>query len=474
MAEKGKVRKGFLFYLSMFLIMVFAFFMVCVCIMLFNPGKSVFGFQYYSVKSTTVVTKTTDGSESELKFDENTYSEIEINSGGAVVEISNNTDYDSRNGIVIVASATGFIKTPEYKDFSYSVVKEGSKIKVDLDYTEGFLKTSSNFKVVVHLGNIEDFEKFKNTKFIIKSSNGSVNIGGKVASGYSRPIQVGSLDVDAGAGSIMFSAQADNTFKDVLLKTDGGVIDTLALEEFKTINAVNITAGSGKIKIKKIKENLNVNLNNGSVEIEELAKNFDLVGSSNIISIKKVSGNLNLGVESGVLKNCRISIDEVQGSVNIPKGEDSEITIKKVGGEGFINTTSGNVKIGTKENLIPGGLQITTVSGNIEAYFDNSNKSILIETERGNVNVSFPSAIVGTCDIIATDGDVTLELLTSSKAKLSFKKPNGSEFDLRNVKMDILNGQVLQDNPYYFNCTNGTKLADVQITTNRTITLNLA
>ena len=45
--------------------------------------------------------------------------------------------------------------------------------------------------------------------------------------------------------------------------------------------------GNIKIKIKKINENLSVNLNSGIVEIGELGKNFDLVGSSNIISIKK-------------------------------------------------------------------------------------------------------------------------------------------------------------------------------------------
>ena len=474
MAEKGKVRKGFFFYLAMFLIMIFAFFMVCVCIMLFNPGKSVFGFQYYSLKSTTVVTKTTDESASELKLDEDSYSQIEINSNGAGVEISNNTDYEGKNGIVIVANATGFIKTPNYKDFTYSVVKDGDKIKVDLDYTEGFLKTSSNFKVVVHLGSIENFENFKNTKFVINSSNGNVNIGGKTSSGYTRDIPVGSLDVDAGKGSISFSEHADNTFKDVLLKTEGGTVDTLSLDEFKTVNPVDITAGNGKIKIKKIKENLNVNLNGGIVEIEELAKNFDLVGSSNIISIKKVSGDLNLGVESGGMKGCRISVDEVAGSVNLPNGEDSSITIKKVGGEGFINTSSGNVSVGTNESLVAGGIQITTVSGDIEAYFDGTNKAVLIGTEKGNVNVHFPNAISGTCDITAEEGNVTVELLTSSKAKISFNKPNGTHFDLENVKMDILNGQVLQDNPYYFNCTDETKQADIQITTNRIVTLNLA
>ena len=474
MAEKGKVRKGFLFYLSMFLIMVFAFFMVCVCIMLFNPGKSVFGFEYYSVKNTTVVTKTTDESQSDLNLDETVYSEIEINSGGAGVEISNNTDYEERNGIVIVANATGFIKSQNYKDFSYSVVKEGGKIKVDLSYTEGFLKTSSNFKVVVHLANLENFDKFENTKFTIRSQGGTVNIGGKVSAGYTRDIKLESLDIDAGRGSITFSPHSDNTFKDVLLKTDGGTIDTLSLEEFKTVNPVSIAAGSGKIKIKKINENLSVNLNSGIVEIGELGKNFDLVGSSNIISIKKVSGNLNLGVESGVLKGCKISIGEVQGTVNIPKGEDSVITIDSVGGAGFINTTSGSVKVGSNDNLISEGMNITTVSGDIEAYFDETDKNVSVETQKGNVKLYFPNKIVGSCVVMAEDGDVEIDFLNSSKVVFSFEKPNGTLFDLRNVKMEILNGQVLQDNPYYFNCTSETKEGDVQIITNRFVTLNLA
>ena len=46
-----KINKGFVFYLLLLLGVLFAGFIVCVCILIFSPGTSIFGLKYYKVEN---------------------------------------------------------------------------------------------------------------------------------------------------------------------------------------------------------------------------------------------------------------------------------------------------------------------------------------------------------------------------------------------------------------------------------------
>ncbi|MGN0748537.1 MAG: hypothetical protein ACI4L1_02555 [Christensenellales bacterium] len=46
-----KINKGFVFYLLLLLGILFAGFVVCVCILIFSPGTSIFGLKYYKVEN---------------------------------------------------------------------------------------------------------------------------------------------------------------------------------------------------------------------------------------------------------------------------------------------------------------------------------------------------------------------------------------------------------------------------------------
>ena len=66
----NKVKRGFFFYLLMFILLIVAFVGICMTIMLFNPGKDVLGFCYYKNNINQKITVTTDESETEIKIDE--------------------------------------------------------------------------------------------------------------------------------------------------------------------------------------------------------------------------------------------------------------------------------------------------------------------------------------------------------------------------------------------------------------------
>ena len=116
----NKVKRGFFFYLLMFILLIVAFVGICMTIMLFNPGKDVLGFCYYKNNINQKITVTTDESETEIKIDEKNYSEINIDAGAANVILQNNTDY-KENGIYMVNQSKGFAKSENKVEFSYSV-----------------------------------------------------------------------------------------------------------------------------------------------------------------------------------------------------------------------------------------------------------------------------------------------------------------------------------------------------------------
>ncbi len=58
---QGTVKKGFFFYFGLFFLLIFAVFMVCLVIMMFNPGKTILWMQYFTSNTNQYVEKDSDG-----------------------------------------------------------------------------------------------------------------------------------------------------------------------------------------------------------------------------------------------------------------------------------------------------------------------------------------------------------------------------------------------------------------------------
>jgi len=475
----GKVRKGFFFYLLLFLLIIVAFVLVCVCIMLFNPEKNVLGFESYSNNDKIEMTNTTDDSETEINLGVTKYSEIVINSNGADVEISNNTNF-SKNSIVFVNRTKGFIKTEDYKQSSYSVTIEGTKLIIEMDYTEGFIKRSSDAKIYIHIADLENTTAFKDTIFTIDTTkenvktSGDILIGGTTQTGYTADLPIKGISAITDKGNVSFSSHSATEFSSVYMRTSSGIIDFTGLEEVSSKDgkiAANI--GNGKLKAKKINCNLEVTTETGTVNIDEIKGNVSVMGSSAIVNITKVAGNLDLGASTEVISDCKLNIKEVTGIVSIPKGEDTDVNIDKVGGAVLIFTTSGNVNIGNSENLIQHNVKVQTKSGNISLYLGNEDTNTFVTTESGNIYLNFANGIVGTKEIKTEKGKTTIDFSKNSKVKFNFISYSTDIFDLSNIDMEILNGKTLTTNPYLYNCNESTKQGVVSVSTDNKLVLNL-
>ena len=102
---QGQIRKGFFFYFGLFVLALIAVFLICLVIMMFNPGSTVLWMQYFTSNSTVAITETTDGTAMPIKLE--TISSIDIECSYANVVVQRNNTYDD-DAIYVVNKAKGF------------------------------------------------------------------------------------------------------------------------------------------------------------------------------------------------------------------------------------------------------------------------------------------------------------------------------------------------------------------------------
>ena len=119
---------------------------------------------------------------------------------------------------------------------------------------------------------------------------------------------------------------------------------------------------------------------------------------------------------------------------------------------------------------------VETVNGNVTTYLTGSS-SRFFKTEKGNINVTYPSAIRGYTSIETDKGTTNVVFGKDSAVKFEFRLKNETEenkFDLGNVYFDILNGKKLSSNPYFYNSNESTVKGRVEIISNSGVNLDLA
>ena len=485
----GKVKRGFFFYLFIFLVLITGVLGTCVVIMLFNPGKSLLGFQYFNNNAKIEVTNTTDDSNTDLELGKIKYKEIEINAGPAEVIVENNQDY-SRHCIMIINNSKGFIRTEDAQPFTYSVTRTGNEISgynliIDFESVLGFVNFSKDIKIIIHFadisakGQVEVLNNFKDTNLKIVTTNGNVSIGGTVKTGYSTDIYPGSLDVQTNSGNISITKHGVNpSYKKLNLSTKSGIVNLLEYQDLSVVeDTIKVDVGDGKLKANTISETLEVTANNGEIKIAKVKGNVSIACASTIVNIGIIQGNLNFAESSEIMTDSKIYVDEVTGFVNVLEGRGSDFVIGKIGGNARIYTTSGNVKLGSKENLLYGTIYVETVSGQIDVFFGEALSKKTLITDKGNINTYFGEKFRGNQNsIYSKEGNVLVKFRGDSNIKFKFDIPNPTEdkkFDLKNVSFDILNNQGIKDNPFIFGDTKLITLPEIEIITNGKIVLDL-
>lgn len=473
----NKVKKGFFFYLLMFILLIVAFVGTCMTIMLFNPGKDVLGFCYYKNNINQKITVTTDESKTEIKIDEKNYSEINIDAGAANVILQNNTDY-KENGIYMVNQSKGFAKSENKVEFSYSVEIDANKLFIKVNSTEGFLNFSKDANILIHFGNT-DASIIKNTNLVVKTTSGSVVIGGAKNTGYSSDIYPASIDIETKSGSVSFTEHATNIYDSFRIKTETGSVNVSSVKD--KINKENkdnslivkderclIDVGSGTIDIDKVKSNVWISSNSGTVRIKEITGDVTVSAESCILDIDKISGNLDFSEGSEIMSSCHIYADEITGSLNIPNGGESSIVVDKVSGPVNIHTGNGSVTLGTEKTPLSNAVYVETVNGKITAFIDDtsSSKVKFFVTTNGDISLNYLTEMKNTTNIETKKGSINFNFNKNSEAKFEFKLSNETEenkFDISKVSFDIFQGKSLPSNPYYYNSNKDNFAATVNV-----------
>lgn len=400
---KKKTQKGLLFYL--FCILGVALGVICLflSILIFNPGKDVYGIgvRYVSKLSTQNIYKTS----SEVDLHGADYHTIMFDTQNADVSLSfDNTVTQTKIQIKNLVSAFSKEEDIEYK---LNISIEDKVLKISLKEPNLWIKMSNKITINFVCGSIENFS---NKNIEIKTISGDVYLGSKkpAKDDYRDIINLNALTINTESGNI-------EIFDNVTVNSDN----------------INLTADSSKIYINSgLKDELNASLKNVNIESKKYLKlNLEkLAGSLSINSLGEVyancgniSGNVKLFCKTGFFNanNIGKSGSSLGNFTTLYDGvENTNIIIEKVFGSATIKTSKGYVSI---NNLLKSGI-ITTTSGNVNV--NNAKQDLTVNTYAGDINVVFDSSELLTLKSISGSIKTLFKQIVKDKNNIETEKSN--------------------------------------------------
>lgn len=438
---QGTVKKGFFFYFGLFFLLIFAAFMVCLVIMMFNPGKTILWMKYFTANTNQYIEQTTDGE----NINYSSIKSIKINCDYAkVYVVANNNERNSANGggIYIINNAKGFVVAKDAKAFDYSVSLEGGDtLTIDITENNGFLFFSKDVCVVLNGYNKLDLSEVSLTvdatggsdvvfgeatnvddkdvllsKANIKTTNGNIIFGkffktetlggnasfssntGKIYSqdGYADFSNVDSLTLETEKGNINFNNKLNVNGKDVIVKNKNGTIYCKELDA----NKVDVYCSQGNFKF----DTLTV------ADCITFENSVDTIISP-IIDIITLDGDLTLDA-SGVDGNSSptINITTMKGDVDVLSSRGA-VNIKETFGKVYVRSSTehedGNMNV------------------NINVSDTNAN-TVNISTEKGKIVLGFKGKSRGTTTLQSKYGDVVVNFTNKAAFNATAKNYEGT------------------------------------------------
>lgn len=464
---QGTIKKGFFFYFGLFVLLLVSIFLICLVIMLFNPGKTVLWMKYFSGNETVRIAKTTG----ETSFDINytALTDITINCDYADVTVQRNKEY-SGDYIVIRNNAKGFAGSKNYTAFDYEVTMDGTSLTIDITEPNGFLYFSKDIEVII---------------------NDNVDVDGLNLSGISLTVNAeGDCDIDLGGTTN--KEEATVSLRGINLNTASG--DITLNDKFSTASVsseFNLYSGSGKIRALNdlaytvdrtgsgILANTDVKLstNNGNI-------NFDFVSlGSRILTVECRRGTVaisntyagGVNVERCVQGNFKfdvvncdltfeaedsiispvINIGEVNGNFHLSSTDEDDaptIRIDKVSGDLTVTAGKGSINVGEANGIVDiTSRRSTAVRVTIGEYNTNP---INVTNERGDIYLNFLGAVSNNAIIKADSSDVEIDFTKNAGFTAYCYKNNGETNDplaSGDVRVSIRDDEVR----YEYNAENG-------------------
>lgn len=391
---KDNVKKGFLFYFCLFLLIIVAALLIMFVVMLFMPGTSIIGLEYFTNNSVYHVTSTTDESAQTIDFANPSFSAVEINAGYSEVSIQNNNLYE-QSGVYIVNNSKGFVASAQAVDYAVSVTIEGGVLKIDVTEQNAFLYFSKDVKIILHIANNADLQPFENKKITINTTEGGVKVGGDELTGNCHQVNIGSLNATTQSGDIRFSSLADESYEAVALTTDSGDI---TLSKNVTANNLQVQTGSGSITAQTLasQNQMILNSTSGRVTVQTVSGSVSSKFRDAYVTVGNVTGDWTFDSSDSGFRSSIIMVNSVGGNFTATNGQDTRFEIGDIGGVANITTGSGSVSVfanttdgrDMSKGLHSGGV-IRTNSGYIDVNIASSSTSVTtIDTRSGNINLT--------------------------------------------------------------------------------------
>lgn len=450
--SEKRVTKGFGFYLLMLILVLFAAFMIIVCIMMFSPKKVILGYQYFVYGEEKILETTTD--DSATPFDFANTNKIVINGANSKVSIIK-SDKATKENVIIVNKSNGFAKWSDNVNFSYSVVYEvqgegesaTKTLKIDVSQPQGFLHFTSDFQVVIRVPGKGGYN-FENTAFDVTTTSGSVIVGNTTAlqdKNADANMNINNLSVSTDSGRVLLTKYNEQKFNNISVSTKSGSFIS-EVEDLNVESSAKFITTNGSITLKNfafknakdeddVSKTLDLNLENGSFTAGKVAARIDFVAASAKINVDNVVGSFVGNDAADKIDRTNIVIGEVGGNVSLPNVKASDVNIGNVGGEINIESTSGNITVGSIKEVS----WLKTESGKISAVVSDKhiNQKHYFSTDTGDIDVTYTAAIISKNTIESVSGKVTLNIASRYKFLLTFKDATGKLYEKLNDKIAI-------------------------------------
>ncbi len=469
MAKKEKVKKGFGMYLFLFLLFVACLFVIWVIAMMFLPQRVILGLQYYSYNTQLPVENTTDNG---LNLNFANTKKIVINSNSSNVLIQK-ADVE-KDRVLFVNKSFGFATGKDNVKHSHEIKYFDNTLTINVTEPQGFLKLSDNTQVIIQLPLTSEYN-FQNTEFVVSTESGSVVVGNTTAKDVDTKLNIEKLSVSTQSGNIRLTENLDSNFNSLFLSTKNGrcTVDNPTLSSA----SLKLVTENGSFSLKDLKNStggiIEANLGNGKLKAASITGSLSLVCKDAEVNVDTITKDLIGNNMKDIINRSKLSVGKVGGNISLPYLKDSNLTINEVGGEANIESTGGNIVIGSETKGLTKTSYIKTKKGNINVKIsDDTIVKHNFATESGDISITYLKEPNSTTNILSSSGDVKLYVKSGYKFKLIMKDYAGKLYDKTSNKINIEFVTDNLTNPLLVNgYTGDTKLVD--ISTNGNITAKL-
>lgn len=266
------------------------------------------------------------------------------------------------------------------------------------------------------------FSKTSNVTFVFpkntKYNNYSFNVktdSGSVGFNATKKVEVNNLSITSNTGDITIKNSVKVNGNATII-TNNSRINV----DSSTINNLTINNGLGKIYVNNLKGDLNItNSNTLELNCGTIGGNLFINSKKGYVKVNQLGGNL--GSKSIDLETTNIDAEIVSGDASI-RTSSGYVNLKQVGGKALIETESGYVNIGS----IGAETDVKTEQGSITVTQKND-KSTTLHSTKGKITANFANNFENnfTAVINSENNNVVVNIPTGKAVIINYKTKSG-------------------------------------------------